>query len=282
MELEIPKYLSIKNYQKVNSLEHLSSTEKTVEVLAILGDIPSEQLKKKHSKDLPKMYDKVTEALFDVGYEYYPIIEVEGVLYGYQPITKMTLGEYIDLENLTKKPLENLDQIMAILYRPVLKHRFKSLEFKIKNGLRLGQGKLEDVLKYYTVEEYDSNKRYDYAEIFQDIPVAYALGALSFFFANRKHTLERYRDLFVQNQNPEGEEGDAESDGQTTFSEHWGWLVTIYHLASTPILSVTGDKSITAVNFIGVLNYLAYEKDKTRQDEQRRKLLEQQRSYRIK
>jgi len=181
MELKIPKYLSIKNYQKVNSLEHLSSTEKIVEVLAILGDIPSEQLKKKHSKDLPKMYDKVTEALFDVGYEYYPIIEVEGVLYGYEPITKMTLGEYIDLENLTKKPLENLDQIMAILYRPVLKHRFKSLEFKIKNGLRLGQGKLEDVLKYYTVEEYDSNKRYDYAEIFQDIPVAYALGALSFF-----------------------------------------------------------------------------------------------------
>ena len=181
LKLNIPSYLSITKYQEVNAIEHLSDADKVIQTLAILSDTPADKFKKLQSKDLSKILDGDIESVLDVSNEFYPIIEVEGVLYGYQPITKMTLGEYIDLENLSKNPTANLDQIMAVLYRPVLKHRFKSLEFKVKNGIKIAQGKIENVLKYYTVEEYDSSKREDLAEIMADLPVSYALGALSFF-----------------------------------------------------------------------------------------------------
>jgi len=73
------------------------------------------------------------------------------------------------------------------------------------------------------------------------------------------------------------DKGDEQTDG---FYEHWGWFATIHHLASTSILNITNDDSIPELNFIFVLNYLAYESDKAKRDEQIRK--QQERQYRIK
>ena len=61
------------------------------------------------------------------------------------------------------------------------------------------------------------------------------------------------------------QEGDQDDDRQgesERFNAHWGWFATIHHLSETAILKITGDKSITDLNFVFVLNYLAYEKDK--------------------
>ena len=101
---------------------------------------------------------------------------------------------------------------------------------------------------------------------------------IEFFFSSRNLVLSRFESLFPRQQaSDESDEEDEPTDG---FSQHWGWFTTIHHLASTPILSITGDKSIPELNFIFVLNYLAYEQDKNNRDEQRRK--QQERSYRIK
>ena len=55
---------------------------------------------------------------------------------------------------------------------------------------------------------------------------------------------------------------EGESDRTTkTFSEYWGWFSTIYQLSKTNILKITGDKSVTEVNFIFTLNYLGIDKD---------------------
>ena len=67
---------------------------------------------------------------------------------------------------------------------------------------------------------------------------------------------------------------------QDGFNKHWGWFSTIYHLSQTSILSITGDDSIPQLNFVFVLNYLAYEQDKNNREEQKRK--QQERQYRIK
>ena len=95
---------------------------------------------------------------------------------------------------------------------------------------------------------------------------------VEFFFSSRKHLLTKYESLFTT---PYRTDEDGEEDIQTdSFAEHWGWFATIHHLASTSILSITGDSSIPKLNFVFVLNYLSYEKDKNNRDEQHRKQLE--------
>ena len=181
LQLTIPDYLSIEAYKQVTSLDHLSSLEKMIKTVSILSNLSEDKLKELQSTDLSNVFMEVTNRLIDVKPEYYPIIEIEGKMYGYQHISKLTLGEYIDLENLTKEPVKNLEQIMAILYRPVLKQSFKSIKWAVKMGYKLGVGEVDDLSKYYTLEAYDTDKRKENAEILKTMPVAYALGALSFF-----------------------------------------------------------------------------------------------------
>ena len=181
LKLTIPDYLSIKDYKQVTALDHLSDLEKMVSTVSILSNLSEDKLRELQSTDLSNVFMEVTNRLIDVNPEYYPIIEIDGKMYGYQNISKMTLGEYIDLEGLVKEPVKNLEQIMAILYRPVLKHSFKSIKWAVKMGFKLGTGEVDDLSKYYELEKYDSSKRQDNAQVMKNLPVSYALGALSFF-----------------------------------------------------------------------------------------------------
>jgi hypothetical protein len=96
-------------------------------------------------------------------------------------MSKMTFGEYIDLQKLTKNPTMNLEEIMALLYRPIKKHSFKGITWAVKSQYKIGTGNVENLFQYYELEKYDSNKRTEQAEIMKQLPVAFALGALSFF-----------------------------------------------------------------------------------------------------
>ena len=54
---------------------------------------------------------------------------------------------------------------------------------------------------------------------------------------------------------------DDDGDNGQSFSHHWGWWGTIYQLSKSGILQITGDKSITDVNFLTAMNYLEIDKD---------------------
>tara|TARA_R110000823_G_C15908885_1_gene497575 strand:- start:1374 stop:1685 length:312 start_codon:yes stop_codon:yes gene_type:complete len=81
-----------------------------------------------------------------------------------------------------------------------------------------------------------------------------------FFFSTRKQFITKYSSLF-DSQKQAGEEDDDGQDQGNTYSSHWGWFATVYQLSKTSILTITGDKSITDLNFAFVLNYLSIEKD---------------------
>ena len=181
LKLTIPDYLSIEAYKKVTSLEHLSDLEKMMAVLGVLSNLSEDKMRELQIQELSKVFTEVTDSLIDVNPEFYPLFEIEGQLYGYNPITKMTLGEFVDVTNLTKDPIKNLEQIMALLYRPVLKHRFNGIKWAFKNSFKTGLGEVEDLTKYYTLEAYSTELRNKNAEIMNKLPVSFALGALSFF-----------------------------------------------------------------------------------------------------
>ena len=71
-----------------------------------------------------------------------------------------------------------------------------------------------------------------------------------------------------------------EEEEQTSISQHYGWLATLYELADTSILSITGDKAITDVNIVFVFNYLSLKNELDK--EKQKRIKQQEQKYKIK
>jgi len=181
VQLQIPEYLSIKDWKYFNSLEHLSDSEKMISLISKMGGKDIEEVKEWTPAALTEVYKTLLLSFEDLEPQFYPIIELDGVLYGFKSLTSMTTGEYIDLERLAKNSVENLEEIMAILYRPITKDVFGGIKWAIKSTHKVALGEAENLFKYYEVEKYDNSKRADNASILGNIPASLGLGALSFF-----------------------------------------------------------------------------------------------------
>jgi hypothetical protein len=181
LKFNLPDYLSIKDWKYFQSLEMENDNEKMINFISHATDIPEDTIMDLRPMDLTKVYGTLVERLGQVEPSFYPVIEINGQLYGYSSLSKMTFGEYIDLQKLTKNPTMNLEEIMALLYRPIEKHSFKGITWAVKSQYKIGTGNVENLFQYYDLEKYDSKKRVKQADIMSQLPVAFALGALSFF-----------------------------------------------------------------------------------------------------
>jgi len=181
IQLNIPDYLSIKQWKKFTSLEHLTEGEKMVHMISVLSDKTEEEVREWKPSVIKQVYSKILETFTDLQPQFYPVFELDGQLYGYNPLSKMSLGEYVDLERLASKPHENLEEIMAILYRPITKHKFDGIKWAFKNTLKVKLGEAENLFKYYELEKYDSAKRGNQAELLSILPASMGLGVLNFF-----------------------------------------------------------------------------------------------------
>ena len=181
IKLNIPDYLSIKQWKQFNSLEHLSDSEKMIHMISILSDKSQDEIMEWTPASIQSVYAKILDTFSDLNPQFYPVFELDGQLYGFSSVSKMTLGEYVDLERLSKNPHENLEQIMAILYRPITKHKFGGIKWAFKNTFKVKMGDAENLFKYYELEKYNSSKRVEQAEKLSTLPAVMALGALGFF-----------------------------------------------------------------------------------------------------
>ena len=90
--------------------------------------------------------------------EFKKTIIIDKEEYGFIPnLSKLSTGEYIDLETYCKEPIEHLHIIMSILYRKIT---FKRNE-------------------RYAIESYDPDEFKE--ELFKDCPMDVALSSLGFF-----------------------------------------------------------------------------------------------------
>jgi hypothetical protein len=181
LKFNLPDYLSIKDWKYFQSLEMENDNEKMINFISYATDIPEDTIMDLRPMDLTQVYATLVDKLGQVEPSFYPVIEINGQLYGYSSLSKMTFGEYIDLQKLTKNPTMNIEEIMALLYRPIKKHSFKGITWAVKSQYKIGTGNVENLFQYYELEKYDSDKRTEQADIMRQLPVAFALGALSFF-----------------------------------------------------------------------------------------------------
>jgi len=179
IKIDIPVEFTIEHYQKLGQFEHLSEVEKIIRIISAISNYDEEFIRTWDISSLQKVYLDIHTKITTTEARFLPVFEFEGVQYGLQPISKMNAGEYIDLEKQLQD--SNVLDVISILYRPIVKDRFKSVEWKIKNDIKFLQGKAETLFKYYTVEDYDTEKREWRKEIFKNLPMSIALGAYNFF-----------------------------------------------------------------------------------------------------
>ena len=93
----------------------------------------------------------------------------------------MNLGEYIDLDTLSKDSEKNLTSILAILYRPITNNKIKEGQFILKSTIKAMKYEVENIFDYYEVEDYDVGVRKQRTSDFEEFPLDIAMGALGFF-----------------------------------------------------------------------------------------------------
>ena len=194
IKVDIPDYLTIKHYlgfQEITDIKH--DTSLVINTISIMTGHAIEDIRQWNIEGLFQIYKALAQVQLNTKPEFYPILEVEGTLYGFQPISKMKVGEHYDLERLSKDPKKNMTEIMAILYRPIKEHKLKSLEFKVKSNIKALVGGNEHLFPYYTVEPYDSIQRKMDSERMLDFPASVALGAMSFFLLTGEMSLRNSR-----------------------------------------------------------------------------------------
>ncbi len=182
IQIEIPEYLTVEQFDRINSIEDKEKLDQIATTLHALTGYNEEEIKTWSVSSLKDVYGKFKD-LGDNQNEFHSIIEWNDVLYGYSDIKNMTLGCYIDIENLCKDLKGNLHKIAAILYRPIINHKFDSIKFIVKQRVKMASNKVENVFDYYELEQYDSKTRKMREEEFKTFPAHILTGALSFFLS---------------------------------------------------------------------------------------------------
>jgi len=154
--------ITIGTYQKYVEIQEGKGSEKNkvLRSLALLCGTTINVVKKMAYSDLLEIM-QIIKSLIDTEpdkEEFKKVFIFNKEEYGFVPnLSKITTGEYIDLENYCKEPIKNLHTIMSILYRKVT---FKRNE-------------------RYAIEPYDPDQFKE--ELFKDCKMDIALNSLGFF-----------------------------------------------------------------------------------------------------
>ena len=154
--------ITIETYQKYVEIQESRGSEKNkvIKSLALLCNTTPFVVKKMAYKDLLEIMG-IIKTMIDTEpdkEEFRKTFMFKKEEYGFVPnLSGISTGEYIDLENYCKNPIENLHIIMSILYRKVT---FKRNE-------------------RYTIESYNHDEFKE--EIFKECPMDIALSSLGFF-----------------------------------------------------------------------------------------------------
>ena len=171
------KDITLKSYYELQNI--LINPEKGSEykIVSLITDCPVEQLLQLKYKDWLMIWEETQIQVTKIKgntQSINPIIEFKGVKYGLPNIDEMTVGEFADLDIIlnSENAERRLEEIAAVVYRPVIKQKGNQLE----------------------LAPYDTEGFKERRELFLDLPITAIRSANSFFlqYANLslKSTLE--------------------------------------------------------------------------------------------
>lgn len=196
LKIQIPDYFNVKHYKMLTHLSSLDEREQMIAVITALTGTDEDEIMKWNISSVVAVYNELQAVMSSIKPEFYPIIEWGGKQYGFSSMAKMSLGEYVDLDNLTKDVEGNINQILALLYRPIVKNKVAGT-YMVKSTLKAMKYEVENIFDYYEIEEYDPVTRKTVADSFNEFPAEIALGAMSFFLG-LKVTLSSGSQIYSQ------------------------------------------------------------------------------------
>ena len=154
--------ITIGQYQEIMSIQTDNEITKFVETVSICFDIDPAEIRILSLSDFRDLQNKMLFLKEDPESEVITIIEVDGIEYGLIPdMSVITAGEFIDAEQFKLNAMDNLHNIVALLYRPITK--------KLLDG-------------QYEIELHKSQGFERRAQLFRDkISIQIVLGAVLFF-----------------------------------------------------------------------------------------------------
>jgi len=194
----IPDYFTVKHYKQFSVLKSLDEMEQRLHVITALTGESMETVLKWPIPFIIQLYARLNELIAGVEQEFYPVIEWEGKQYGYRPMHKMNLDEYVDIDMLTKDTDRNINDILAILYRPITENRLVSNKWIAKQTFKVLKGEVENGFDYYEIEKYDNRIREQVAPSYDNFPASLALGALGFFLGSNHLLSKNTESSFLQ------------------------------------------------------------------------------------
>jgi hypothetical protein len=240
--------VTISQFIEINlTSQKLKEDECDIHLLSILCDTSIDELEELPYDEYVKLIDSSSFVYTTPSNYIKQVIDTEaGKLYYINNLYNITIGEYIDLENLfTKGFIENFRLILSILYR----------QKDIKNSLLFPD----------TFEPY-GNWIYHRESLFNNISVGDVFGVVQTFIDFRTNLLEQYDGLFDTGISQEEEEFDVnesvieraekrkEEDRQKKLMK-WGWDIFLLRLAqndSTKMDSVTTMPLLQALNILSM------------------------------
>tara|TARA_R110000787_G_scaffold74994_1_gene166381 strand:+ start:37 stop:678 length:642 start_codon:yes stop_codon:yes gene_type:complete len=166
--------VTLERWVKLLTVDTESKTKEAEETIVALSDMPLKLVKELSLRDVAVIFGKLAEIQGGESVELKRVMEIDGVDYGFHPdLSEITLGEYADIESFIKEGLEkNMPEIMAILFRPVLKKKDNA----------------------YTIEAYDGNITMR-KEVMKKMSASQVQAAL-FFFSNLGKELSLIMELY--------------------------------------------------------------------------------------
>lgn len=181
IKVQLPEYLTLKQYQDIITFEG-TDLQKLLFTVSSVSNYTVEQLRELPVDAIEQIANKIHELTFPKQ-TFHPLVEFDGKLYGFAYIAQCTVGEYIDLEMLSKDVNNNLIKLAALLYRPVKKNRFNGIRYKVSQKVKSVANDVPNPFDYYSIEKYNNERRNDRVKLFEDFPAHVFLGALSFFLS---------------------------------------------------------------------------------------------------
>ena len=162
------KDITIAEFQRYLQIANTKRKTRDDEIISMFCKIDKQLIKKLQLKQKKLLVDKINKF---VNSKNETILEkrikFKGKKFGFVPnLSKITTGEFVDIEEYGKDINKNLHRIMSVLYREVNR----------------------EVGEFYSVKPYDP----DELEIdkFKDLPMSTTLSAIDFFFRLGRNLLE--------------------------------------------------------------------------------------------
>tara|TARA_R110000787_G_scaffold181841_1_gene293856 strand:+ start:168 stop:812 length:645 start_codon:yes stop_codon:yes gene_type:complete len=135
MQIKINKEGKKKNYNLIKSWNDVTldkwvklitkknklKAKEAQNTISVLSDIPKKLINELAIGDVAILLKRISDLQAKENTKLNKIITINDIKYGFHPnLEELTLGEYADIETYLNNGLEdNIDKIMAVLYRPI-------------------------------------------------------------------------------------------------------------------------------------------------------------------